>query len=229
MIQFKSVTVCFSKRDEILNNINLTIDKGEFVVITGQSGAGKSTLLRLIYFEVVPTEGEVLLSFKPVGERFTSLKAKDHQIARLRRRMGIVFQDFKLLQDRNVFDNVAFAMRVIGLPSKMIKSKVLKILGQLGILHRQYHMPLTLSGGEQQRVALARALVNEPFVLLADEPTGNLDEANSREIIRILKEINMQGTAVIMVTHALDLIQGLDTKHYIIEDGRIITKESRRA
>jgi cell division transport system ATP-binding protein len=200
MIQIYDTDVVFLKDWSALKNINLKIEKGEFIFVTGPSGCGKTTLLRLMYMDLFPTRGEVIVA----GFHSSSIKQK--QIPLLRRKIGVIFQDFKLLQDRDVFDNVSFALQVTGTPRKLIKEKVLKTLADVHLSHKRDSYPYQLSGGEQQRVAIARALVREPFILLADEPTGNVDPESTRQILELLKDINASGTAVIMATHELGLV-----------------------
>ncbi len=186
---------------EGLKGVNLTIRPGEFVFLVGPSGAGKSTVLRLIYMDERPADGQVVVG------RFNSNKIAPKEIPYLRRQLGIIFQDFKLLEDRNVYDNVAFTLQVTGAKRKDIKRKVLRALANVGLSHKRYKMPNELSGGEQQRVAIARALVNEPFILLADEPTGNLDPVTTQGIMDLLEKINARGTAVLMATHNYSLFE----------------------
>ncbi len=200
MIQFFNVDLQYGDR-RILHHITFHIKKGEFVYIIGPTGVGKSSILKLIYFDEFPDSGTVIVN------QYSSAKIKLREIPFIRRKLGIVFQDFKLLLDRNVFENVAFALRVTGAPSSIIKKKVLRVLNEAGIGNRRNHYPRELSGGEQQRVAIARALVNEPFLLLADEPTGNLDPKSAIEILEILESINKHGTAVLMATHNYSLIK----------------------
>lgn len=200
MIQFYNVDLQYGDR-RILHHITFHINKGEFVYIIGPTGVGKSSILKLIYFDEFPDSGTVIIN------QYSSAKIKLREIPFIRRKLGIVFQDFKLLPDRNVFENVAFALRVTGAPSSIIKKKVLRVLNEAGLGNRRNHYPRELSGGEQQRVAIARALVNEPFILLADEPTGNLDPKSAIEILEILESINKRGTAVLMATHNYSLIK----------------------
>ncbi|MCK4559125.1 MAG: cell division ATP-binding protein FtsE [Calditrichia bacterium] len=200
MIQFFNVDLQYGDR-WILHHITFHINKGEFVYIIGPTGVGKSSILKLIYFDEFPDSGTVIIN------QYSSAKIKLREIPFIRRKLGIVFQDFKLLPDRNVFENVAFALRVTGAPSSIIKKKVLRVLNEAGLGNRRNHYPRELSGGEQQRVAIARALVNEPFILLADEPTGNLDPKSAIEILEILESINKRGTAVLMATHNYSLIK----------------------
>jgi cell division transport system ATP-binding protein len=196
-----------------LNDINLHVANGEFVFLVGPSGAGKSTLLKLIYMDDFPTEGQVI-----VGP-FVSTNMKRGKISQLRRKIGVVFQDFRLLQDRNVFENVAIAMRVTGEKSFKIKKKVTQVLTQVGLYHKRNDLPQTLSGGEQQRVAIARAVVNSPAILLADEPTGNLDPEVTEEILKLLFRINAAGTAILMATHDLSLVENFGQRILVLRDG----------
>ncbi|HID95783.1 MAG TPA: cell division ATP-binding protein FtsE [Candidatus Latescibacteria bacterium] len=200
----------------VLEDVNLHVGKGEFVLLVGPSGAGKSTLLRLLHFDDRPTEGWIR-----VGE-YSSSALKDRQIPLLRRKIGIIFQDFKLLKDRNIFENVAFALRVTGTRKSLTKRKALQTLTAVGLAHRRDAMPNQLSGGEQQRVSIARALVNDPFVLLADEPLGDLDKEASSNILELLKEINHRGTTVVMATHDEDLAAHMPYRCIRIENGRIL-------
>jgi cell division transport system ATP-binding protein len=214
MIEFFNVAVQTQNRI-LLEQITLKIHKGEFIYLIGKTGAGKTTLLRLIYMDLLPTQGNVIV------DKYSSSSIKKNQIPFLRRKVGVVFQDFKLLSDRNVYDNIAFALQVIGMKKKEIKSRVLSVLTQVGLNHKRYHMPELLSGGEKQRVGIARALVNEPFILLADEPTGNLDPDASRGILELLEKINQGGTAVCMATHNYDLIRLAPHRTVLLENGMI--------
>jgi len=214
MIQFFNVTLNINDR-RILTHITFHIAKGEFVYLIGPSGAGKSTILRLIHFSVFPDLGTVLVN------QYSSAKIKRRKIPYLRRGVGFIFQDFKLLADRNVFDNVAFALRVIGAPASDISKKVLRVLAEVGLGHKRNSFPMELSGGEQQRVAIARAIVNEPFVLLADEPTGNLDPKSAAETLNILETINTRGTAILMATHNYSLIREYPHRTLLIENGEL--------
>jgi cell division transport system ATP-binding protein len=205
---------------EGLKRVNLTVRPGEFVFLVGPSGAGKSTALRLIYMAERPTDGQVVVG------RFNSHTIKSKEIPYLRRQLGIIFQDFKLLEDRNIYDNVAFALQVTGTKRRDIKRKVLRALANVGLSHKRYKMPQELSGGEQQRVAIARALVNDPFILLADEPTGNLDPVTAQGIMELLEKINARGTAVLMATHNYALFESrpvLGKRVVRIEGGVTIT------
>lgn len=196
-----------------MQSVNLTVRKGEFVFLVGPTGAGKSTVLKMIYMAEKPTEGTVVVG------RFNSKTVTPKQIPLLRRQLGIVFQDFRLLEDRNVYDNVAFVLIVTGCKQREIKRNVLRVLAQVGLSHKRYSMPHELSGGEQQRVAIARALVNSPFILLADEPTGNLDPVTSAGIMELLDKINARGTAILMATHTYSLVEGVNRRVARIEGG----------
>ena len=217
MIEFKGVYKTYDTGIEALKDVNIHIDKGEFVFIVGASGAGKSTFLKLIMREEVPTAGEVIIN------DFRLSKLKRRQIPYLRRTMGIVFQDFRLINKMTVFDNVAFAMRVTGSSSREVRKRVPYILGLVGLQNKARSFPLELSGGEQQRVGLARALVNNPSLIIADEPTGNIDPELSYEIVELLNEINRRGTTILMVTHEHDLVKQFDRRVIEIRDGCVIS------
>jgi cell division transport system ATP-binding protein len=208
----------YGKRTALLD-ATLHVQHGEFVFLVGPSGAGKSTLMRLIYMEEFPTEGEVTVA------GFLSTRMKRSKIAPLRRKVGLIFQDFKLLEDRNVYDNVAFPLYVTGSSSAYIKKTVLDVLSRVGLYVKRNNLPRELSGGEQQRVAIARALVNSPHVLLADEPTGNLDPDVTREILKLLFKINAAGTAVIMATHDHELVKKYGHRIVHVEQGEIVKDE----
>jgi cell division transport system ATP-binding protein len=195
MIEFHNVTVQYQKDSPALSGLSLKIPRGELVFVTGPSGAGKSTLLKLVYGAVQPQRGHVVVD----GQNLSAIARR--QIPFIRRNIGVVFQDFKLLQSRSVFENVALTLEVLGWDSKDVGKKVYHTLKQLGIEHKMDALPTRLSGGEQQRVALARALVNDPKILLADEPTGNLDETNKSQIMHIFREANIRGTTVLIATH----------------------------
>jgi cell division transport system ATP-binding protein len=216
MIRLYDVAKEYPRTGMALNHVNLEVKRGEFVFITGPSGAGKSTVLRLVYMDERPTQGEVRVS------GVSSRQASRHDIAMLRRKLGIVFQDFRLLEDRTAEANVAFALEVIGTPGASIPAKVSRVLGQVGLASKATRYPKELSGGEQQRVAIARALVNDPSVVLADEPTGNLDERASRGIVQLLRDINAGGTAVVMATHDLDVVRGTNYRTVEMDHGRIV-------
>ena len=214
MIEFYNVDVSIDQKP-ILRDISFRIVKGEFVCLAGPSGAGKSTVLRLIYMDLLPTRGTVIV------ENFSSAQIRAKKIPHLRRQTGVVFQDFKLLPDRNVYDNVALAMRVVGATNAQIKSRVLKALAEVNLGHKRNHYPGELSGGEQQRVAIARAIVNQPVIVLADEPTGNLDADNSHEVLETLAKINQRGTAVLMATHNEEHIKEYAHRVLRIKEGRL--------
>jgi cell division transport system ATP-binding protein len=216
VIRFSHVTKEYPKTGVALSDVSFHVAKGEFLFLTGPSGAGKSTILRLIYMEEKPTSGEVRVS----GVLSSQVSRGD--VAKLRRKLGIVFQDFRLLEDRTVEENVGFALEVTGAPRASIPGKVNRLLTQVGLASKTTALPKELSGGEQQRVAIARALVNDPFVLIADEPTGNLDDRATRGIFQLLREINASGTAVIMATHNLELIRRSDYRTIEINRGGIV-------
>lgn len=217
MIIAENVVKTYSSDVAALNGINLHIQKGEFVFIVGKSGSGKSTLIKLLLKELEPTEGKIYVNKKYLN------KLSRKKLSYLRRDIGVVFQDFRLLPDRNVFDNIAFAMRVVETPKRQIKSRVLAMLSMVGLLDKYKAYPNELSGGEQQRVAIARALVNKPAILLCDEPTGNLDPANSIEIMKILDQANKMGTTVLVVTHNMEIVQQMKKRTITMSEGKIIS------
>ena len=223
MIRFFNVTKRYARTGTAVQEINLHVGKGEFVFLTGPSGAGKTTLLRLVYMEERPTSGEVRVSGT------SSLDATARDVARLRRKLGIVFQDFRLLENRTAEQNVAFALEVTGAARPTIGPKVARVLTQVGLASKGTAYPRELSGGEQQRVAIARALVNDPFVLLADEPTGNLDDRATRGIFQLLREINAAGTAVMMATHNLELIRRQEFRTIEMNRGGIVFDSAAKA
>ena len=219
MIRFDRVTKVYPRAAigaSALIDVSFKVGKGEFVFLTGPSGAGKSTILKLLYMDERPTNGEVRIS------GYNSAEIKHREIAQLRRRLGIVFQDFRLLEDRTAEQNVAFALEVIGTPRAKIPGRVSRALAQVGLASKTTAYPKELSGGEQQRVAFARALVNDPFVLIADEPTGNLDERATRGIFQLLREINASGTAVLMATHNLELVRSSEYRTIELNHGKIV-------
>jgi cell division transport system ATP-binding protein len=220
MIRLTHVSKAYPRTGLALNDVTLHVAKGEFAFLTGPSGSGKSTLLKLVYMEERPTEGEVRVS----GTNSVDVHRGD--IARLRRKLGVVFQDFRLLDDRTAHANVAFALEVTGATRDTIPSKVSRLLQQVGLASKAAAHPKELSGGEQQRVAIARALVNDPFVLIADEPTGNLDDRATRGVFQLLREINAAGTAVVMATHDLDLIRRSDYRTIEMLAGRVVADSS---
>ena len=216
MIEFRTVSKVYNNGTEALHNINLKVEKGEFVFIVGSSGAGKSTFLKLITCEERPNEGQVLIDGQDISH------IRKGKIPYVRRKMGLVFQDFRLIDHMTVYDNVAFAMRVVGASPKAIKKRVPYILGLVGLQHKAKHYPTEMSGGERQRVGLARALVNNPSMIIADEPTGNIDPALSYEIVDLLSAINERGTTVLMVTHEHSLVKHFHKRIIQIHSGEIV-------
>ncbi|MBR5134831.1 MAG: cell division ATP-binding protein FtsE [Clostridia bacterium] len=217
MIEFRGVHKTYDNGTKALRDVNINIEKGEFVFIVGSSGAGKSTFLKLIMREEVPNAGEVIVN----GYKLSRLKRRE--IPYLRRTMGIVFQDFRLIPTMTVFDNVAFAMRVTGATKREIRKRVPYILGLVGLQNKARNFPQELSGGEQQRVSLARALVNNPSLIIADEPTGNIDPEMSYEIMELLTEINRRGTTILVVTHEHDLVQAFQRRVIVIDSGTVVS------
>lgn len=216
MIEFRNVSKVYNNGTEALHNINLKVEKGEFVFIVGSSGAGKSTFLKLITCEERPNEGQVLIDGQDISH------IRKGKIPYVRRKMGLVFQDFRLIDHMTVYDNVAFAMRGVGASPKAIKKRVPYILGLVGLQHKAKHYPTEMSGGERQRVGLARALVNNPSMIIADEPTGNIDPALSYEIVDLLSAINERGTTVLMVTHEHSLVKHFHKRIIQIHSGEIV-------
>ena len=219
MITMETVSKAYVEGIPAIKNISLHIDRGEFVFIVGDSGSGKSTLIKLLLKELEPTSGKITVN----GQNLGRLKRK--QIPRYRRKIGVVFQDFRLLKDRNVYENIAFAQRVIMTPTRKIRREVPKMLSLIGLAEKYKSFPKELSGGEQQRVALARALVNHPALLLADEPTGNLDPKNSWEIMKLLESINEKGTTVLVVTHNREIVDEMKKRVITMKRGVIISDE----
>lgn len=219
MITLENVSKSYAKSQPALNDVSLHIDKGEFVFIVGNSGSGKSTLIKLLLKELEPTSGTIIVNDQNLG------KMKRRKVPKYRRGVGVVFQDFRLLKDRNVYENVAFAQRVIERPNRVIKKRVPEILTLVGLAEKYKSFPRELSGGEQQRVALARALVNRPNILLADEPTGNLDPKNSLEIMKLLEEINERGTTVLVVTHNREIVNSFRKRVITMRKGVIVSDE----
>ena len=217
MIEFKGVHKVYESGVQALRDVNIRIEKGEFVFIVGESGAGKSTFLKLIMREELPTAGEVIVN----DYKLSKLRRKE--IPYVRRTMGVVFQDFRLINNMTVFDNVAFAMRCVGANNRMVHRRVPYVLSLVDLSSKMRSYPLELSGGEQQRVALARALVNNPSMIIADEPTGNVDPEMSYQIMQLLSEINRRGTTVIVVTHAHDLVEKFDRRVIRISDGVVVS------
>ena len=217
MIELKEVTKEYAKGIAALNGVSLKIEQGEFVFIVGDSGSGKSTLIRLLLKELEPTSGKIVVMGKDLG------KLKHKAIPYYRRKMGVVFQDFRLLQDRNVYENIAFALRVTETPTRVLKKNVPAALSLVGLAQKYKSNPKELSGGEQQRVAIARAIVNEPSILLCDEPTGNLDPVNSWEIMKLLEEANQRGTTVVVVTHNHEIVEAMKKRVITMQKGNIVS------
>lgn len=217
MIELRNVKKEYAKGIVALNGINLTIEQGEFVFIVGDSGSGKSTLVRLLMKELEPSEGTIIVNGQDLG------RLRHRHIAKYRRGLGVVFQDFRLLKDRNIYENVAFAQRVTEKSNRVIKRKVPAALSLVGLAQKYKAFPKELSGGEQQRVAIARAVVNEPAILLCDEPTGNLDPTNSWEIMKLLEEANERGTTVVVVTHNQEIVNEMKKRVITMKKGVIVS------
>ena len=216
MIKLEHVSKSYTAGIPALNDVSLDIEEGEFVFIVGDSGSGKSTLIKLLLKELEPTEGTITINNKKLN------RIKRRQIPKFRRNIGVVFQDFRLLKDRNIYDNVAFAQKVIGESNRSIKKNVPSMLSMVGLAAKYRSYPRQLSGGEQQRVAIARALINEPKILLADEPTGNLDNHNAWEIMKLLEEINSRGTTVVVVTHNLEIVKAMNKRVITMKKGVVV-------
>ncbi len=221
MIALDNVYKTYSTGVSALNGVSMRINKGEFVFVVGSSGSGKTTLFKLLLKELEPTSGTIYMNNQNIG------RMRRRRIPRMRRGIGVVFQDFRLLKDRNVYENIAFAQRVVGKSSKYIKNSVPQLLGLVGLSDKEKAYPNELSGGEQQRVALARALANNPPVLLADEPTGNLDPKNAWEIMKLLEEINLRGTTVIVVTHNKDIVENMQKRVITLSNGVVVSDEQK--
>ena len=216
MIKLEHVSKSYSAGIPALNDVSLNIEEGEFVFVVGDSGSGKATLIKLLSKELEPTEGTITLNGRKIN------KIRRRQIPKFRRNIGVVFQDFRLLKDRNIYDNVAFAQKVIGESNRSIKKNVPKLLSMVGLAAKYRSYPRQLSGGEQQRVAIARALINKPKILLADEPTGNLDANNAWEIMKLMEEINEQGTTVVVVTHNLEIVKAMNKRVITMQKGVVV-------
>ncbi len=221
MVVLEHVTMQYPTGIKALDDVTFRINKGEFVFVVGSSGSGKTTLIKLLLKEIKPTEGEITVDDK----KYSKLKRKE--IPMLRRKIGVVFQNFRLLKDRTVFENVAFAQQVVERPMKEIRRQVPATLTMVGLADKYKQFPRELSGGEQQRVALARAIVNQPDIILADEPTGNLDPKNSLEIMRLLEEINQRGTTVVVVTHNKEIVNLMQKRVITLKKGRIVSDEEK--
>ena len=223
MIEFRNVHKVYDNGSIALEDVSIHIEKGEFVLVCGHSGAGKSTFIKLLSHVVTPDSGTVIVNDVDVT------RIKSSKVPYLRRKLGIVFQDFRLLPSKTVFENIAFALEVIEEKPKVIKEKVLNVLELVGLSDKANDLPQDLSGGEQQRVAIARAIVNKPLVLIADEPTGNLDPQTSRDISDLFKAINNSGTTVVMVTHDMDMVSYLNKRVIALEGGRVVSDQMRGA
>ena len=221
MLVLDHVTMQYPTGTKALDNVTFRINKGDFVFVVGSSGSGKTTLIKLLLKELKPTNGEIMVENRPYS------KMKRKEVPMLRRKFGVVFQNFRLLKDRTVFENVAFAQQVVEKPTKEIRREVPATLTMVGLADKYKQFPRELSGGEQQRVALARAIVNRPEVILADEPTGNLDPKNSLEIMRLLEEINRRGTTVIVVTHNKEIVNLMQKRVITLKKGRVISDEEK--
>ncbi len=221
VIYFDNVSKSYQKKCEALAGVTFNINKGEFVFLVGDSGSGKTTILKLMLKDTLPTKGRVYVA----GHETKRLSRS--AVSNFRRGIGVVFQDFRLLNDRNVYDNVAFAQRVTEADTKNIKYNVMRVLNLVGLLDKSENYPGELSGGQQQRVAIARALVNNPLILLADEPTGNLDQASSKEIMHLLENINKRGTTVVTVTHNTEIVNDMQKRVITLNHGKIISDISR--
>ncbi len=216
LIRFQKVTKKYKNGVTAVNDISLSIEKGDFVFVIGSTGCGKSTLIKMLYREERPTSGKIIVGGIDVA------KLKNWRVFKIRRKIGVVFQDFKLLSKLTVYENVAFALEIFGLPKSQIYNRVMKVLDLVGLKSKAKQYPTQLSGGEQQRVAIARAIVNEPKLLICDEPTGNLDEDTSMEIMNVLDEINKLGTTIIMVTHDTEIVEKMKKRVILLDSGRIL-------
>ncbi|MCR5487872.1 MAG: cell division ATP-binding protein FtsE [Lachnospiraceae bacterium] len=221
MIILEDVSKTYSTGSPALNGVSLHVEPGEFVFIVGDSGSGKSTLIKLLLRELTPTSGRIVVNQTDVG------KLKHRKVAKYRRNIGVVFQDFRLLKDRNVYENVAFAQRVISVPTRQIRKSVPAVLSLVGLAEKYKSRPRELSGGEQQRVAVARAIINNPPILLADEPTGNLDPKNSWDIMKLLEQINRNGTTVLVVTHNREIVNAMQKRVITMKKGVIVSDQKK--
>ena len=221
MIEFKGVSKIYNNNVKALSDVNVKIDTGEFVFLVGPSGSGKSTFIKMLLKEVEPTTGDVIVADKKLAD------ITRKQVPYYRRKIGMVFQDFRLIPNLNVYENVAFAMRVVEASPREIRKRVPTVLSLVGLSHKYKMFPNELSGGEQQRVSLARAIVNNPSVLIADDPTGNLDPETAKEIMDLLKDINTAGTTIVMATHAKDIVDTMKKRVIAIESGNIVRDDSR--
>lgn len=220
MLKMTDVSKVYPGGSVALQNVDIHIEPGEFVFVVGPSGAGKSTFIKMLFREVLPTTGSIFVNGVDI------LSLTPNEIPYMRRQLGIIFQDYRLLPDRTVYENVAFAMEVIETPRRKIKRRVLNVLDLVGLRHRADAYPNELSGGEQQRIAIARAIVNDPIMVIADEPTGNLDPETSWDIMEIFKEINAEGTTIVMATHDKEIVDAMGKRVIAIEDGKIVRDEA---
>lgn len=221
LIVFDNVTKAYQTGAPSLNGVNFTIKRGEFVFIVGDSGAGKTTLIKLLLRELVPTEGKIYVNGADIG------RLRRRQVPKYRRNLGVVFQDFRLIKNWTVYENVAFAQRIVQTPNRLIKRNVPAILSIVGLASKYKAKPVQLSGGEQQRVAMARALINKPPILLCDEPTGNLDPKNSWEIMKLLEQINKRGTTVVVVTHNKEIVNEMQKRVITMKKGIVFNDEEK--
>lgn len=217
LVQFYNVSKVYKNGVKALNDISLKIDRGEFIFLMGPSGAGKSTLVKLLFREEIPTQGQIFVAARSI------VRMKRSEVPKLRRSMGVVFQDFKLLDNKTVAENIAFAMKIVGAHDREIESRTAEVIEMVGLKGKENSFPYQLSGGEQQRVGIARALVNRPLLLIADEPSGNLDLETAREIMELLYDINRKGTTIVMATHARELVKTAGKRVVTLEAGRILS------
>ncbi len=222
LVQFYNVSKVYSNGVKALSDVSLKVDRGEFIFLMGSSGAGKSTLVKMLFREEVPTRGQIFVASRSI------VRMKRSEVPQLRRNMGIVFQDFKLLENKTISENIAFAMKVVGAKPKDIKPRVKEVIQMVGLKGKEDSFPGQVSGGEQQRVGIARAIVNRPLLLIADEPSGNLDMDTAREIMDLLYDINHKGTTVVMATHAWELVRQARKRVITLEAGRILSDTSPR-
>lgn len=221
LIEMHDIWKTYGDGTSALNGVSVKIDRNEFVYLVGPSGAGKSTFMKLIYREEVPTKGEIFVNGFNIG------KLKQRKIPYVRRNIGVIFQDFRLLPKLTVYENIAFAMEAIEAPRKLIKKRTMEVLDLVGLKHKHKSFPSQLSGGEQQRISIARAIVNNPAVIVADEPTGNLDPETSLDIMNLLEEINFRGTTIVMATHNKEIVNSMRKRVIAIEGGNIVRDEQR--
>jgi len=221
LIDFINVSMTYDSGKKVLDQVNVHIEKGEFVFLVGSSGAGKSTIIKLLMKEIEPTAGRIILNNKDITD------VSNRKIPYIRRDLGVVFQDFRLLPQKTVYENIAFAMEIVGASNKSIKRQVPIVLNMVGLKDKSTHYPAELSGGEQQKVSIARAIINNPAVLIADEPTGNLDPNNAWEIMKLIKYINKRGTTVIMATHANQIVDMMKRRVIHIHQGQIVRDTQR--